>query len=108
MPVLVALIVVLLLIALGVGVIGAALELLWLALVGLVIGGLARLIVPGQQAISGFATALYGIAGALLGGIIADIADVGWFPELLIAILVAAVLVALFAGSTGPRDRVNS
>ena len=41
----------------------------WL-LIGLVIGGLARLLVPGRQHVGLILTVLIGIAAALLGGII--------------------------------------
>ena len=48
-------------------------------------------------------TALVGIGGALLGGIIADAIDVGGFVQFLIAIAVAALLVMLVGG--GLRGR---
>ena len=96
-PVLLAvLIAIALLVVLGWAVVGLALELLWWALIGLVIGGLGRLIVPGSQPIGLLATALGGIAAALLGGVIAHVAHLGTVLQFLIAIAVAAVLVAVF------------
>jgi uncharacterized membrane protein YeaQ/YmgE (transglycosylase-associated protein family) len=97
---LIALILVILFIAFGFGVLGFALSvfwtMLWYALVGLVIGGLARLFVSGRREIGLTATALYGIAGALLGGVIAnDWLDVGWLGQFLTAIAVAALLVVI-------------
>jgi uncharacterized membrane protein YeaQ/YmgE (transglycosylase-associated protein family) len=41
----------------------------WLV-IGLVIGGLAHLLVPGRQRIGVLRTLLFGMAGALLGGFI--------------------------------------
>ena len=101
--VLVALIVIVLLMAFGFGLIGFTLSvlgtLLWYSIVGLVIGGLGRLVVSGRQDLGLLATALIGIVGALLGGIIAnDVLDVGWFGQFLTAVIVAAVLVLVVAG----------
>jgi uncharacterized membrane protein YeaQ/YmgE (transglycosylase-associated protein family) len=102
---LIALILVILFMAFGFGVLGLALgvfwTLLWYGLVGLVIGGLGRLFVSGRREIGLAATALYGIAGALLGGVIAnDWLDLGWFGQFLTAVAVAAVLVVV----TVPRS----
>ena len=47
----------------------ASVIIVWL-LIGLVIGGLARLLVPGRQHIGLIMTILIGIVAALLGGII--------------------------------------
>src|ERR671925_1130874 len=103
MTILLILLAVVLLFVIGGAIIGFALKLIWWALIGLVIGALARLIIPGRQAIGWLATALIGIGGALLGGIIADGLDVGGFVQFLIAVAVAAVLVMVFAGGWGGR-----
>ena len=66
----VLLVVILALLLLG-ALVGLALKLLWFALTGLVIGALARLVLPGRQNISILATALIGIAASLLGGMLA-------------------------------------
>lgn len=89
-----ALLAVVVLIIFGGAIMGIALTLLWWALIGLIIGGLGRLILPGPRPIGLLATALIGVAGALLGGIIARAVDVGGVLEFVIAVLVAAVLVA--------------
>ena len=57
--------------------VGLALKLLWWALVGLVTGALARLILRGKQSIGLLATAAAGIAGALLGGNVGHALDLG-------------------------------
>src|SRR5262245_64192227 len=95
---LIALILIVLLMAFGFGLIGFTLSvvwtLAWYGAVGLVIGGLGRLLVSGRQDLGLLATALFGIVGALLGGIIAnDLLDVGWFGQFLTAVIVAALLV---------------
>jgi uncharacterized membrane protein YeaQ/YmgE (transglycosylase-associated protein family) len=86
--------------------VGLAFSLLWLVLTGLIIGALGRLVLPGRQEIGLVATALVGVAASLLGGILADLFDVGWFIQLLVAILLAAVGIALFAGSERSRRAV--
>ena len=97
---LIALILIVLLMAFGFGLLGVALSVLWslvwYGIVGLVIGSLARLVVSGQQQLGLLETVLFGVVGALLGGIIAnDLLDVGWFGQFLTAVIVAAVLVLL-------------
>jgi uncharacterized membrane protein YeaQ/YmgE (transglycosylase-associated protein family) len=95
MQLLIALIVVIVVIALGVSVIGLAFSLLWSLLIGLVIGLIARLLVPNTRGLGGFATALYGIAGSIVGGMIAHAADAGDLGRFALSVLVAAVLIAL-------------
>jgi uncharacterized membrane protein YeaQ/YmgE (transglycosylase-associated protein family) len=103
MTILLILLAIILVIVIGGAVIGLALKLLWWALIGLLIGALARLLIPGRQAIGWLATALVGIGGALLGGIVADALDVGGLVQFLIAVAVAALLVMLLGG--GLRGR---
>jgi uncharacterized membrane protein YeaQ/YmgE (transglycosylase-associated protein family) len=98
---LVALILIVFLMAFGLGLLGFALgvlwSLFWYGVVGLVIGGLGRLVVSGRQDIGLLETALFGIVGSLLGGIVAnDVLDVGWLGQFLTAVIVAAFLVLLF------------
>jgi uncharacterized membrane protein YeaQ/YmgE (transglycosylase-associated protein family) len=81
----------------GAAVFGLALKLLWWALIGLFLGGLGRLVVPGRQPIGLLATALIGIAGSLLGGDIARAAHLGGLLQFVIAILVAAGLVVAYS-----------
>lgn len=102
--ILIALVVIVVLIVLGVAALGLALKLLWWALLGLVIGALARLVVPGRQAMGILMTILVGVGGALLGGIIADAIGVGSVIQFVIAVAVAALLVAVVGG--GRRRRV--
>jgi uncharacterized membrane protein YeaQ/YmgE (transglycosylase-associated protein family) len=106
---LIALILIVFFMAFGFGLLGFALSvvwsLIWYSIVGLVIGGLGRLLVSGRQELGLLETALFGIAGALLGGIIAnDVLDVGWFGQFLTAVVIAALLV-LATGAGRSRSR---
>jgi uncharacterized membrane protein YeaQ/YmgE (transglycosylase-associated protein family) len=87
------------LIALGVALLGLALTLLWWAFVGLVIGGLARLVLPGAQTIGWLATMGAGIAGALAGGIVGDAVGWGGLLELMLAVAAAALVMAMLGGT---------
>src|ERR1043165_7466307 len=105
---LVDLIVIVLLIAFGFGVLGFALSVLWslvwYGVVRLLIGGLGRLVVSGRQDLALFGTGLIGVAGAPLGGIVAnDVLDVGWFGQFLTAVIIAALLV-IAAGALRSRQ----
>ena len=95
----VILLVVILVLLFAGSVIGLAFSLFWLALTGLVIGALGRLVLPGRQDIGLLATALVGIASSLLGGILANVFDVGSIIQFLVAIAVAAIGIALLASS---------
>jgi uncharacterized membrane protein YeaQ/YmgE (transglycosylase-associated protein family) len=104
--VVVILLVVVLVLLLGGWLVGLAFSLLWLVLTGLVIGALGRLVLPGRQDISLLATALVGIAASLLGGILANIFDVGWLIQFLVAVALAAIGITLFASSEHRRRAV--
>jgi uncharacterized membrane protein YeaQ/YmgE (transglycosylase-associated protein family) len=58
---------------------------------GLIVGGLARLAVPGPDPMSLWATALLGIGGSLLGGVVFRIlfdSGVGFLGAIIFAILI--------------------
>ncbi|SDM85119.1 Uncharacterized membrane protein YeaQ/YmgE, transglycosylase-associated protein family [Geodermatophilus siccatus] len=85
-------------------------QILGLIAVGLVIGALARLLQPGRQRMSVLATVLLGVAGAVLGGLLADWLDVGSITELnfwgfLFAVLAAVLLVGVAEGVAAARNR---
>ncbi|BBU22764.1 GlsB/YeaQ/YmgE family stress response membrane protein [Mycobacterium xenopi] len=44
------------------------LHIIWMIILGLIVGFIARLIVPGRQPMGWIATALLGIAGSYVGG----------------------------------------
>lgn len=103
MSVVVILVIIILALLLAGSLIGLAFSLLWLALTGLVIGALGRLVLPGRQEITLLATVLIGIAASLLGGILANLFDVGWLIQFLVAVALAALGITLFASSEHRR-----
>ena len=82
---------------------------------GAVIGALARLVLPGKQNISIVMTVVLGIIGALIGyflwGLISGdgftidstTGGIDWI-RWIISIVVAAILVSLYAGTAGRRS----
>ena len=103
MIVVVVLVIIVLALLLAGSLIGLAFSLLWLALTGLVVGALGRLVLPGRQEIGLLATALVGIAASLLGGILADAFDVGWIIQFLVAVALAAIGITVFASAERGR-----
>ena len=80
-------------------------------IVGLVIGALGRLVVPGKQNIPIWLTIVVGIVAALLGTVIArafGVAETNGFDwiEFLFQVVLAAIGVALVAG-VGSRRRLT-
>jgi uncharacterized membrane protein YeaQ/YmgE (transglycosylase-associated protein family) len=74
--------------------------------VGLVLGALGRLVVPGRQPIGCLLTILLGIAGSFGGLAIANALDLTWLPVVvIIQVAVAAIGVAIVASSMRGRRR---
>ncbi|MET1004404.1 GlsB/YeaQ/YmgE family stress response membrane protein [Actinoplanes sp. NPDC049599] len=77
-------------------------------IVGLIIGALGRLVVPGKQNIPIWLTMVIGVVAALLGTVLArafgvdSTGGIDWI-ELLFQVLLAAVGVALVVGIGGRR-----
>jgi uncharacterized membrane protein YeaQ/YmgE (transglycosylase-associated protein family) len=77
-------------------------------IIGLIIGALGRLVVPGRQNIPIWLTMLIGVGAALLGTVIARAAGVAetsgldW-TEIFIQVVLAAIGVALVVGVAGRR-----
>jgi uncharacterized membrane protein YeaQ/YmgE (transglycosylase-associated protein family) len=101
--VIIVLVAIVLALLLGGWLIGLAFSLLWLVLTGLVIGALGRLVLPGRQNVSLLATALIGIAASLLGGILADLFDVGWLIQFVVAVALAALGITVFMSTERGR-----
>jgi len=80
---------------LGVGIGVLVLYLLYLLVGGLIVGLLARLVLPGPDPMSWIVTIGYGIAGSFLGGILGRILGLGNFGVLL-GIACAAGLIWFF------------
>ncbi|MCC3271791.1 hypothetical protein MUK71_07205 [Arthrobacter zhangbolii] len=79
---------------------------------GLIIGALARLIKPGKQNLGILATLLLGLAGSVIGGVIANLLGTGDIFELnvfgFIIAVVAAVLLVGTAEAIAGRNKGNS
>ena len=74
--------------------------------VGLVIGALGRLVVPGRQPIGCLMTVLLGVLGSVAGLALARAAGVHWWPLVLgCQVAVAAAGVASVAGTFRRRRR---
>jgi uncharacterized membrane protein YeaQ/YmgE (transglycosylase-associated protein family) len=74
--------------------------------VGLVIGALGRLVVPGRQNIGCLLTLLLGVVGSVAGLAIANAADVHWWLFVFLCqVAVAAAGVAVVAGALHGRRR---
>jgi uncharacterized membrane protein YeaQ/YmgE (transglycosylase-associated protein family) len=81
------------------------------AVFGLVVGAIARFLVPGRQNMSLIMTMILGIVGSLLGGVVASLFargeidgrhPAGWIMSIIGAILV----VWIYAAATGRRHTV--
>ena len=75
------------------------LSFIWWLIVGLIVGAIARLIMPGRDAMSWLATMLLGIVGSIVGGLIswaiwgADTRTGGFRPAGFILSLIGAIVV---------------
>jgi uncharacterized membrane protein YeaQ/YmgE (transglycosylase-associated protein family) len=78
---------------------------------GFIVGGLARLALPGPDPMPWYATLGLGLGGSLVGGIIARILFGGYGGGLIFAVLGAVLLLYLYRrfaqgrGITGPSAR---
>ncbi len=77
---------------------------------GLVVGALARLVLPGKQHLSIIATLLIGIVGSVIGGVVASALGTGDAFELnilgsIVAVISAAVLIAIIDRGYASRSR---
>ena len=75
---------------------------------GLVIGALARLIKPGKQNLGLFATLLLGLAGSVIGGVIASLLGTGDIFELnflgfTVAVIASVLLIGVAESLAGRR-----
>ncbi len=73
---------------------------------GLVIGALARLFKPGKQNLSLLATLLLGLAGSVIGGLVANMLGTGSIFELnvlgfIVAVVAAFLLIGVAEGMAG-------
>jgi uncharacterized membrane protein YeaQ/YmgE (transglycosylase-associated protein family) len=76
--------------------------------IGAIIGGLARLVLPGRQNIALWLTIVIGVIGAVVGTALAQVVGVAVTPgidwiELVLQVAVAAAGVAIAVGAYGRR-----
>ena len=76
---------------------------------GLIIGALARLVKPGKQNLSLLMTLLLGLAGSVIGGVVANLLGTGDIWELnvigfVVAIIAAVLLIGVFEGLAGKKS----
>ncbi len=79
---------------------------------GLVIGALARLIKPGKQNLGWIATLLLGLAGSVIGGVVANLLGTGDIFELnvvgfIVAVIAAVLLIGVAEGLSGRRKTTS-
>jgi uncharacterized membrane protein YeaQ/YmgE (transglycosylase-associated protein family) len=85
-------------------------EFLWMILIGLVAGALAKLFMPGDDPGGIVMTIVIGIAGAVIAGWLGR-AVLGWYgpgqagPGLIASIVGAMVLLGIYRAVTGRRPR---
>ena len=87
-------------------------QILGLIVIGIVIGIIARLVMPGRQHIGALMTVLLGIAGALIGGIVASAIGTGDIFELnfigtIVGIIAAVGLIAIAEALGVGEDRTR-
>lgn len=77
-------------------------------IVGLVVGALARLVLPGKQNISIVLTILIGLVAAFIGGFIGNAIGSGGdgfsFITLIIQVILAVIGVSIVAGTQGRKS----
>lgn len=77
---------------------------------GLIIGALARLIKPGKQNLSLLWTLVLGLAGSVIGGLIASLIGTGNIFELdflgvIFAVVAAVLMIGVAEGAAGRKVR---
>jgi uncharacterized membrane protein YeaQ/YmgE (transglycosylase-associated protein family) len=87
-----------------------AMQILGLIIIGIVIGIIARLVMPGRQHIGVLMTVLLGIGGAIVGGIVASAIGTGNIFELnvlgtIVGIIAAVGLIAVAEAAGVGQER---
>ncbi|MGE5179787.1 MAG: GlsB/YeaQ/YmgE family stress response membrane protein [Bacteroidota bacterium] len=83
-------------------------NILWTIIIGLIVGALAKLIMPGRDGGGILMTIVLGIAGALLAGWAGHamgLFDRGQGPGIIASIIGAVVLLAIYRAVTHNRSR---
>jgi len=85
---------------------------LWWLIVGLVVGALARFLLPGRDPMGWIATILLGIAGSIVGGFVGSYVfntsnDGGFHPGGFLLSLLGAIILLLLWRMIGPKTSVS-
>jgi uncharacterized membrane protein YeaQ/YmgE (transglycosylase-associated protein family) len=85
-------------------------HILWMLIIGLIVGALAKLIMPGKDPGGVVITMLIGVAGSLLAGLLGRAA--GWYHEgqsagFIASILGALVLLGIYRLIVGRKSTVR-
>lgn len=91
----IALVVLILAIWLAIKLAGIVVSLIWTAVVGVIIGGIASELVAGGKKLTTTATVLYGVGGSFLGKAIGGLLGAGWLFTIILSIAAAAGLIVL-------------
>jgi uncharacterized membrane protein YeaQ/YmgE (transglycosylase-associated protein family) len=104
METLIALALLILAVWIGIWAFGLALKLFVTLAIGLIIGMVARAILPGGRSLGLFATAVAGIVGSMIGGFLGNnvLHVQGFFATSALSVACAGALIALWA----PRNRL--
>ncbi|HEU4524257.1 MAG TPA: GlsB/YeaQ/YmgE family stress response membrane protein [Gemmatimonadales bacterium] len=84
---------------------------LWTLIIGLVVGAIAKLLMPGKDPGGFFITMLLGVAGALLAGFLGR--ALGWYanagegPGIIMSIIGAMLLLLIYRMFVGRRGRTT-
>ena len=78
-------------------------EIIWLIIVGLIVGALGRLVNPGRDPMGWLLTIAIGVASVLLVGLL--LPDDWEFWRFVVAVIVAAILVTVVGRLWPDRDR---
>ena len=85
---------------------------IWFLIVGLIAGALARLIMPGRDAMSWLMTMLLGVVGSVIGGLVSwaiwgpETANSGFRPAGLLLSIIGAIAVLWIWRTIGRRSTV--
>ena len=85
-------------------------EIIWMLIIGLIVGALAKFIMPGRDPGGIFITMLIGVAGALIAGFIGR--QLGWYTHnqgagFIASIVGAVILLAIYRAVVGRSGRVT-
>lgn len=86
-------------------------EIVWLIIVGAVVGVLARLLLPGRDPVGIIGTILIGVVGAILGYYLTDYLPgdnegVPWIASIVSAMVLLWIARAVMGRRTTTRDRI--